>query len=109
MHYLSTEGMHKMSLRVPLCCLDLIQGEISPSDPKQNKPWKMVNFLKSVAGSVFNALSSAQSKTHRILGQKEGKGPTGEEGSVERDQFKRYFQNILSAFLLKLSLEELKT
>lgn len=50
----------------------------------------MVSFLKLLAGSILNVFLSIQSKTHSILGQKEVKGPIGEEGNVECDQFKRY-------------------
>lgn len=77
-----TEGTHRASLEIPMCHLDLTGGGVGavlPSDPKRNKPWKMVNFLESVAGPMFNVFLSTQSKTHSILGQKEVKESIGEE------------------------------
>ena len=84
-----------------MCYLDLIQGAILPSDPKQYKSWKMVNFLESVAGSMFSVFLSSQSKTHSILGQKVMKGLIREEGSVESDQFKRHFKKNPKCFFVK--------
>lgn len=98
---LSIEGMHKTNLEIPMCYLDLIQGAILPSDPKQYKSWKMVNFLESVAGSMFSVFLSSQSKTHSILGQKVMKGLIREEGSVESDQFKRHFKKNPKCFFVK--------
>lgn len=44
-----------------------------------------------LAGSMFNTFLSTQRKTHSILGQKMGKGPTGEEGGMQMNKFKGYF------------------
>lgn len=90
-----------MSLEIPKCCLDLTQGAVLSSDPKRNKPQMIVNFPKSVAGSVFNVFLSTQSKTQSILGQKELKGPMGEEGSTESDKLERYLKTNPKCFFVK--------
>lgn len=58
---------------------------------------------------MFHAFLSAQSKTHSILGQKEVKGPIGEEGSVESNQFKRYFVKNPKCFFVKTQSRRIKT
>lgn len=88
---LSIEGMHKTNLEIPMCYLDLIQGAILPSDPKQYKSWKMVNFLEWLDPCLVCSYQVRARHTHSILGQKVMKGLIREEGSVESDQFKRHF------------------
>lgn len=91
-----------------MCCLDFTQGAVLSSDPKQNKPQKIVNFPKSVAGSVFNVFLSTQSKTQSMLGQEEAKGPMGEEGRAESVKFERYLKTNPKCFFVKTGSRRIK-
>ena len=76
-------------------------GAILSSDPKQHKPQKTIHFLKSLAGSMFNAFLSTKSKTHSVAhsGPERGKKTHGGGKEVEKVTnlkgiFKK-FENVL--------------
>lgn len=76
-------------------------GAILSSDPKQNKPQKIIHFLKSLAGSMFNAFLSTKNKTHSLAhsGSERGKKIHGRGKELEKvtnlkGTFKK-FENVL--------------
>lgn len=80
--------------RTPWACDSCVLSGFHPggsiiSWPQTEQTPEIVNFPKSVAGSVFNVFLSIQSKTQSLLGQKEVRGPVGEEGNAESGTFER--------------------
>lgn len=94
--FLSTEGMHKINLEVPVCCLDLTQGQYNHLTPNRTSPRRPSIFLNHWLDPCL--MHSCQPRARHtvllILDQKEAKRPMEEERTNLRGIFKK-FENVL--------------
>jgi hypothetical protein len=83
------EGMHRTNMEIPVGCLDLSRKQHYQLTLNRTSP-RRLSISLLMAGYMFNAFLSTQSKTYDALCQKKTKGPREKEIGAESAKFERY-------------------